>query len=126
MEPAQAVSDTVDVTVVDTCAAIVTATLSLSTTEPLYVDDLVTLRVDLIPINATPPIFYTVAFGDQTAPVVGSANYVPFTLQHVYTEPATYTVGVDVMNCSLTQPVTASLDLVVLPVYHTYLPIVLK
>jgi PKD repeat protein len=126
MEPAQAVSDTVAVSVGEACAGVVTATLSLSDTQPLYVNQPVNLRVDLEPANATPPISYTVAFGDQTAPVSGSAEDVPFTLQHTYTQPATYTVDLDVWNCGLTQPVTASLDLVVLPVYHTYLPVVLK
>ncbi|MBN1661535.1 MAG: PKD domain-containing protein, partial [Anaerolineae bacterium] len=125
MEPLEAVTDSVVVSVTDVCATVMTVTLSMLTPPPAAAGVPVELGVDLYPANATPPFSYTVDLGDESI-LQGLAATAPFTIQHTYAQPGPYTVTIYVLNCEATDPISALLNLEVFIIHRTYLPVVLK
>ncbi|HSJ58231.1 MAG TPA: M14 family zinc carboxypeptidase [Anaerolineae bacterium] len=114
LDPLDAVTASLTVTVVEPCEGLASVTLSPLTPMPAYLANPVEFGVELAPPTATAPYSYSVDSGDGIVED-GAAAQVSFTLQHVYTQPGTYTVSIDAWNCDM-DPLGAVTDSVTVSV----------
>ncbi len=112
------------------CVEVADVNLSVTGGTLAYTDTLVMFSIDIMPNNASKPYTYTVDYGDGiTATATSSAD--PLALSHTFTAVDTYTVKIEVWNCSMTAPVTDTVQVVVNEkpaplLYKIYLPILAK
>jgi uncharacterized repeat protein (TIGR01451 family) len=112
------------------CEPVMDVALSVLTAAPIYPGDDVEFSADIMPDGFTAPYNYTFDFGDMTPPATGSDSADPFTTVYSYTAPGTYTAEIGVWNCDMTEPLTDTVEVVVMETpqqfYYVYLPIIAK
>lgn len=124
------ITDTLAVTVSERllpCIEVTGAELSQVTPGPFYPGALLTMTVNITPPDAI-PYSYTIDYGDGiTATAIGVEAML--TLTHTFAAVRTYTVQVAVWNCSMTAPVTDTMEVMINPRpfnFTTYLPLLIK
>jgi hypothetical protein len=95
------------------CVEVTDVALSLLNTDPIYPDDLVEFEGDIMPDNADKPYTYTIDYGDGTPPLMGTSSDDPLMFDHTYAEPGTYTAEFWAWNCDMTEPIIATVEVVV-------------
>jgi hypothetical protein len=116
---------TQDVALAPLCEPVTGAQLSRLTGEAVYAGDTVGFVVAVQPKTAVPPFTYTVSISDTAVLVDQPAASAPFTFDHLFAGPGSYPLLLDVWNCGLSTPVSAGLEVAVLPAterYKLYLP----
>ncbi len=93
------------------------------TNGPLLTGTVVDFSADLAPDNAGKPYDYQVDFGDGNV-ADGSSSLDPFVFDHVYAHPGRYSVIISVQNTGMAEPITDSLEVLVL--FQNFLPITAK
>jgi PKD repeat protein len=116
----------VTITAVEVCTPL--TSVDLSATGAMQMGAPVTFTADLLPDDATTPYSYTIDYDDGTAPLTATASVDPLILTHTYSTTGTYTVEIDVWNCEMTTPITATLDVDIVTDddFYIYIPLVLK
>ena len=105
------------------CVDVLDVTLTQVTTGPINPGNTVEFNVAASPTNATLPFSYTLAVG---GPVL-TAHTNPFTFTQTFAITGTHTITVAVWNCAMSEPVSDTLDVVIVAPRHTiYLPVVLR
>lgn len=124
------VTDTLAVTVSERlvpCVEVTGVELSQVTPGPFYPGTPLTMTVSITPSDAI-PYHYTVDYGDGiTATAIGIES--TLTLTHAFAAVQTYTVQLAVWNCSMTAPMTDTLEVTINPRPFNliiYLPLVIK
>lgn len=110
------------------CTPVTGVELTLVTADPIYPNDTVSFSADVMPDNADKPYNFEIDYDDGTPPETGSSSADPRAFDYSYTQPGTYTVGISIWNCEMTEPVSDEVEVVVMepeaPMYYIYLPIV--
>lgn len=116
---------TQDMALAPLCEPVTGAQLSRLTGEAVYAGDTVGFVVAVQPETAVPPFTYTLSISGTAVLVDQSASNVPFAFDHLFAGPGSYPLLLDVWNCGLSTPVSAGLEVAVLPAterYKLYLP----
>lgn len=96
------------------------------THDPIHPGDTVDFSADLAPDNAGKPYAYGITFGDGHEET-GLSSDDPLLLPHIYSLLGDYTLQIQVKNDSMLDPITASLDIMVVEnLYKVYLPLTLS
>ncbi len=96
------------------CVEITDVELTLATTGTVYTDTVVEFEANVAPDNASTPYTYTIDYGaGPSAPASSSADLLTATLDHIFALTGTHTVEIAVWNCDMSEPVTATVDVVV-------------
>jgi len=112
MTEAQAVTDSVVVTVSEKpaiCVEVTDVNLTLLTGGDIYTDTIVQFSADITPNNADKPYTYTIVYGDGVSTTTTSSAD-PLALSHTFATTGVFTVEIGVWNCSMSasQAVTDS------------------
>ena len=112
MTEAQAVTDSVVVTVSEKpaiCVEVTGVDLTLLTGGDIYTDTIVQFSADITPDNADKPYTYTIVYGDGVSTTTTSSAD-PLALSHTFATTGVFTVEIGVWNCSMSasQAVTDS------------------
>ncbi len=125
-------TDSVEITVMagaapTECVDVAAVDLSLLTMGTIHAGDLVNLRAEISPNNATKPYTYTIDYGDGSTPVEGTSSDDPYEFSYTYANTGTYTIEFWAWNCDMTAPMTDTVEITVEEAMYTiYMPIVMK
>ena len=117
------VTATLPVTVLPTLHPITQIDLSITPTVSLHAGDVISFTADILPSDAAMPYTYTIDYGDVTQPITATSSTDPLPLGHLYTAPGEYTALLTAWNIDITQPVSATVIVPVLPVEEQKPPV---
>ncbi len=106
-------SDTVTTQAPPVCRQVTGVSLSHTNTSPIYPGTVVHVQANVTPDSFDPPYTYTIDYGDGTV-LTDTGELDPLALSHSYAATGTYDAKISLWNCDMTQPVTDSLQVMVI------------
>jgi hypothetical protein len=102
------------------CTEVETMTLSMLTPYPIYMGDMVDFEADIVPDGFTPPLSYTIDYGDGMTEE-GTTSDDPMAFSHAFVDSGTMRVQIQIWNCGMEVPVSDWMDVEVAePMFYIY------
>ncbi len=97
------------------CISVESISLDLISSPPFYPNLPVDFRLNINPVEATPPLSFTLNFSDGSQNLTGTSTQNPFVRSHSFVSAGDYNVQAFVQNCTITTPLTATKPVTINP-----------
>lgn len=103
-------------------------TVTLETVGSLLPGQDLEFSVEILPVDATLPVNYSIEFHDGTDVIISSTTTLNFTFSHAFADPGEYAVVVKAWNNEMdpAEAVAGAVDLIILTVFKLFLPYIQK